>query len=416
MAPDDDPMRHHAGGPDTRTGVPDTRTTSRAREPDTRTGDPTIARVPDQALPLALLAAAALLLGTGTPPRTQVLYLLVVGVLLIGSMRFSIGKLAIPILFLVGVHLRYAYTGGGSDVLDVVAAAIADMDAGGNPYGHGYAASTPPGAPYAYGPIPLLWYRITEPARLELIVSSVILALLALRGRTLGLAIYAAAPAFILTASDGSNDTSAGAFLLFALLVAARSPTAGGVMLAVAAAFKPYAVAWLPPLFAFGGIAGPLAGFAAGTLATWGPALLIWGPRSVLTSFQLSDAAHRVPYYSLLYALSLDGPGMRELFERSRYVAGIILAAGSWLVVRSAGSMVLWGCVIFFVTLFFGFWSTFAYIAAIAPVVCWHIDEWLGLAEQRVRWSGDPIGRITAWADSHWPVRSGSGTPRIIGL
>jgi len=367
------------------------------------------------ALPLALLVAAVLLLGTGTPPTTQVLYLLVVSVLLIASLRFSIGKLAIPVLFLLGVHLRYAYTGGGSDVLDVVAAAIAEMDAGGNPYGHGYAASTPPGAPYAYGPIPLLWYRITEPARLELLVSSVILALLALRGRPLGLAIYAAAPAFILSAADGSNDTSAGAFLLVALLVAARSPTAGGSMIALAAAFKPYAVAWLPPLLAFGGIAGPLAGFTLGTLATWGPAVLIWGPRSVLTSFQLSDLAHRVPYYSLLYALSLDGPGARELFERGRYVVGIMLAAGSWLVVRSARSMMLWGCAIFFVTLFFGFWSTFAYVAAIAPLICWHFDEWLGLADQRVRWSGDPVGHVAAWVDARWPVRSRSGAPRIIG-
>ena len=60
--------------------------------------------------------------------------------------------------------------------------------------------------------------------------------------------------------------------------------------------------------------------------------------------------------------------------------------------------------VVFVVTLFAGWWSTFAYLAALAPVVCWHLDDWLGLGDLRIRWPGDPVGRATAWVDARWPV------------
>ncbi len=37
-------------------------------------------------------------------------------------------------------------------------------------------------------------------------------------------------------------------------------------------------------------------------------------------------------------------------------------------------------------------------------VVCWHLDDWLGLGHLRVRWPGDPIGQLEAWADRRWPI------------
>jgi len=363
---------------------------------------------------LALFVAVLLLIGTGTPSRTQVLDLFVVVAVLAISLRWRLGALAVAVLFLVGVQMRFAFIGVGfSDVLAVTDLAISQAFAGFDPYGHGYANSTPPGAPFAYGPLTLIWYRLVdEPRALELAVSLVILAALAVRGRPLGLAVYAVLPVLLVTASDGSNDTSAGLFLLIALLAAPRSPIVGGALLGLAFGFKPYALAWLPPLLAFNGVLGPLVAFLAGSLATWGPALVIWGPQSILTSFRLADSIHTTSYYSLLYSWGPDAERFRELFDRLRYGFGALLAGASWFVVRSPGSMIVWGALIFLVTLFMGYWSTFAYFAAIAPIVCWHLDEWLGLDYGRVRWPGDPVARITGWVDRRWPVRVGS--PRII--
>src|ERR687895_500515 len=93
--------------------------------------------------------------------------------------------------------------------------------------------------------------RVPRSRMVELLASFVILGVLALRGRPLGLAVYALAPTLISTASDGSNDTSGGLFILVALVVAMRAPMAGAVLLAVAAGFKPYAAAGLPPLLAW---------------------------------------------------------------------------------------------------------------------------------------------------------------------
>ena len=69
--------------------------------------------------------------------------------------------------------------------------------------------------------------------------------------------------------------------------------------------------------------------------------------------------------------------------------------------------MVVAGLLIYLVTLYTGFWSTFAYLASIAPIVCWNLDEWVGSADGRIAWPGDPVGRLTAWADARWPVLAG---------
>ena len=38
--------------------------------------------------------------------------------------------------------------------------------------------------------------------------------------------------------------------------------------------------------------------------------------------------------------------------------------------------------------------ARFAYLAAVAPILCWHLDDWLGLGG-RVIWPGDPVRRVT---------------------
>ncbi|MFO1539041.1 MAG: hypothetical protein ACKOTZ_01150 [Chloroflexota bacterium] len=367
---------------------------------------PRATRDSDLAVWLGLFVAVALLLGVGTPPVPIVAALLASGGTLIVALRWRVGPLAILVLLALGIWLRMLNPYGGySDVLTVVQAAARTMLAGTPPYGIGYDASLPPGAPFAYGPVALAWYlpMLDDPRRMELWLSFGILGVLALRGRPLGLAVYAVLAPLLVTATDGSNDTSAGVLLLIALLVAQRAPLPGAILLALAAGFKPYAAAWLPPLLAYGGIAPGLIGFAAGSLVAWGPALFAWGPERILWSFRTADAVHQGPYYSLAWVTG--GLGLSEAtWQAFRLVAGAATAAVGWLSVRSARSFIVAGAAIYVVTLFAGWWSTFAYLAALAPVLCWHLDDWAGLGSHRVRWPGDPVGRITTAVDARFPI------------
>jgi hypothetical protein len=361
---------------------------------------------------LALVVALVGLLQTGTPPRVAVLSLIVVAITLAISLRWRVAGSAVVVLLLVGMALRMAPASGFSDVLVVTEAAIREMLAGGNPYGHGYAESLPPGAPFAYGPLALLWYlpSLDEPQRLELLAAMVVLILLAVRGRPLGLAVYAVTPAFVVSATDGANDTTAGLLILAALLVAVRAPLAGAVLLAVAVAFKPYALAWLPGLIAYAGAIGPLLAFLAASAVLWLPAVLAWGPGSLLWSFREADGLHARPYYSLAYGIDAPAEVPKGAWNVLRIAVGLLLAVLSLVWVRSATSLVIAGTLVFAAVLFLGWWGTFAYLAAVAPVLCWHLDDWLGLGGQRVIWPTDPVRTVTSVVDSRWPVlRPGGG-------
>jgi hypothetical protein len=356
---------------------------------------------------LALLLGAALLTGTGTPPVTVVACLMLVAATLLLSLRWQVSHLAILVLLFAGLTLRAAAVGGGvSDVLVVTQAAIRTMLDGANPYGIGYAQSVPPGAPFAYGPMALLWYlpSAANPGRLELMLTMGLLGVFAIRGRPLGLAIYATLPALLVTSTDGSNDTSAGVLLLACLLAAQRAPVLGGALLAVAVAFKPYALAWLLPLLAYGGIPMPLLAFLVTSLICWGWAVIAWGPGPIIDSLRRADGVHPRAYYSLAWALGDVLPMSERAWGLVRYAAGALTAIAGWTWVRSARSLVIVGIAVYLVTLFTGWWSTFAYLAAIAPVVCWHLDDWLGVGDLRVRWPADPVGACTAWVDRRWPI------------
>jgi len=337
-------------------------------------------------------------------PRDGGLHLAVIGVLLALSLRFDIGPLALIALFVAGVDLRIVSIGAGySDVGVVMRAGIDLALAGGNPYGVGYPVSSPPGAPFAYGPLALLWYLPpAEPWVMEMAVSIVILALLTLRGGTMGLAIYATLPILAGLASDGSNDTSAGLLLLIGLVLLERVPRAGALVLGLAIAFKPYALAWLPPLFMWGG-AGATAVALAGAAIFWLPALIAWGPAAVLRSFQLAESIHAAPYYSLAVLLQrFLGPVPAELMIIFRLVAGGVTVVAILPFVRSHAAVVVGGTLIYLVTLFSGYWATFAYFAAIAPVLCWYLDDWLGPDDGRVRWPGAAANAIEEAIDRRW--------------
>ena len=361
----------------------------------------------DLAVWLGLFATALLTMGVGTPPMGIVAALIAsVGTLAV-CLRWHLPWIAVGVLVVLGVWLRMnAVYGGFSDVSQVTQAAIRMVQSGGNPYGIAYPESFPPGAPYAYGPVALAWYwpAVENPKGFELLVACAMVVILGIRGRVFGLGIYAVLAPLLVLASDGSNDTSAGVVLLMALLVAQRSPIAGGFLLAFSAAFKPYAAASVPPLIAYGGIVWPLVAFLAGSAVAWGPALLWWRPGPILDSFRQADAVHVTPYYSLGWVTGGANVMPEWAWQVLRLVIGAGIAIVGFFAVKSARSFVVTGAIIHVATLYTGWWSTFAYLAALAPIVCWHLDDWLGLGGQRARWPGDPVGRLTAWVDARWAV------------
>lgn len=353
---------------------------------------------------LGLLVAVLLLFQTGTPPQAVVLCLILVASTLLISLRWRVGLFAIGVLVVTGIVLRLDLQGKAfSDVLTVTRAAIDLMLSGGNPYGHGFAESNPPGAPFAYGPLALLWYLPvkSDPHRLELAISVLLLIVFAVRGRMLGLALFATLPPLVVVATDGSNDTSAGLLILIALLLAQRVPWAGALALGVAVAFKPYALAWLVPLVAYAGVA-TLIPFVAATIGTWGPAVLIWGPGEILASLRQADAIHRTAYYALAYAIGDNLHVPETVYSILRFVGGGVAMALTFGMARSSRGFILAGVAIFLATLFLGWWSTFAYVAAIAPILCWHVDDWLELP--RVVWPTDPVGALSRAVDGRWPL------------
>jgi hypothetical protein len=318
------------------------------------------------------------------------------------SLRFRIEPLALLVLFGVGIELRYAqFAIGTSDVPSTIRTALDGLAHGINPYAPGANVSGPP---FPYGPLALLWYLPFHDPRLqEFAISIVLLSVLTMRGQPLGLALWAASPLVVNLASDGSNDHTAALLLLVALVVLERMPRAGALLIGVAAGFKIYALAWLPPIFFWAG-AGALITGLIGTVAVWLPAAILWGPGNILAAFQAADAVHKIPYYSLAEALFRAHFNIpRPTMDTFRLVAGALTAVVVAPMARSHRGVVIAGMAIYFVTLYAGFWSSPAYLVPPALVLCWYIDLWLGPQDARIPWPTDPVGVITDEADRRWP-------------
>ena len=324
------------------------------------------------------------------PDRTAVAVTAAIALTLVAAARWQLRWLPVVVLVLCGIALRLAVMSQeASDVSDVTSNAIKTMLNGDNPYGFGYIVSRPAWAPFPYGPVALLWYlpAFQDPALIELIVSVALILYFGVRaanGRPVGLAIFALAPPLVLAAIDGSNDTSAGLLILASLVVAAKRPVIGGVLLAVAVAFKPYAVAWLPPLVLWAGVS-TLVAFAVASLVAWSPVLAVWGPGSYLRSLSMAHEVHlRQAYWSLGAILDgvLPGAGARAL-ETIRYFLGAAVAVIGGLKVRSIDGVIIVGTVVFLIAQFGGYFGSYVYLAAVAPILCWRVDDWLrrGLPE-----------------------------------
>ena len=338
------------------------------------------------ALGLALVLAVQPIWGD----RTAVGVAGALALALVAAARWQLRWSPVIVLVLCGLALRLSVAGDhASDVSDVTRSAIIAALGGDDPYGIGYLSSRPIGSPFPYGPVVLLWYlpAFQDPAIIEFVVSIALLVFFGYRagkGQPVGLAIYALAPPLVLAAMDGSNDTSAGLLIMAALIVGANRPAVGAGLLAVAVAFKPYAIAWLAPLVMWAGLP-TLAAFAVASLVVWSPVLFVWGPGTYLTSLAMAQETHlRQAYWSL--GSIIDGivprAGARAL-ETLRYLAAGAVAIWGGRRVRTIDGVILVGTVVFLIAQFGGYFGSYVYLAAVAPILCWRIDDWLrrGLPE-----------------------------------
>jgi hypothetical protein len=344
------------------------------------------------------------------PSSVLLVFLAATIVALLVAFRRPIPLAAVLLLLVGGIGIRFAiYSQVGSDVLEVTSAAIDRVFAGLNPYGVGYPESRPPGAPFPYGPLAIFWYLplADAPRLLELFSASIVLAALAVRGKLFGLAVYATAPVLVALSVDGSNDTSLGLLLLIAFGIAQRRPLVAAVVLAAAVAFKVSAAAWVPAFLFWGGwsVAGA---FGIASVVAWAPVLLLWGPASFLRSVEQANQLHgNTTIWSL-------GSVLRDIFGRAavlpleqlRLVLGAVTAGVTLRFVRSLDGVIVAGTLVYLVTLFSGGWSTYAYFAAIGPILCWRLDDWLGLPVEPLvlRRAADVDPEVDSTADPDAPL------------
>ncbi|HYK94404.1 MAG TPA: hypothetical protein VE011_00835 [Candidatus Dormibacteraeota bacterium] len=332
---------------------------------------------------LALVTALLLALHSGEPTAAHVLFLVVVGAVLAAATRWPVGLATIGVLLLGAIVIRIAISDRtGSDVLDVTRAAIDRVLAGLNPYGYAYKASTPPGAPFPYGPLAILVYLPFHDAAwvLELVSAGVVLGILAFYGRLMGLAVYAVAPIVVAISVDGSNDTTLGLMILLAFMPAKRWPAVAAFVLALATGFKLSALAFVPGFLAWAGLRVALV-FAAGTVIAWSPVIGNWGIASYLDSVDKANVIHvnRTTWSLGVLVKWLTG-ARQPIMDTLKYAFGAAIAIGGLRFRRSLDGVILVGVVVYLVTLYGGNWGSYAYFGGIAPVVCWRLDDWLGFA------------------------------------
>jgi hypothetical protein len=330
----------------------------------------------------------ALLIAPTAPTTFVILFIAAAVGALVVSTRHPIERAALLILLVGALATRYEIRSQvGSDVLDVTSAAIDRVFAGLNPYGVGYAESRPAGSPFPYGPLAILWYVPVAnlPRLAELLSASVVASMLALQGRFLGLAIYAATPALVHTSVDGSNDTTLGLLIALTFVLASFRPALAGAVLAGAVAFKLSAAAWVPAFLVWGGWR-VAASFGLASVVVWSPVLFVWGPSSFIDSTNRANTLPRGIVWSLgALLVGWIGEAAAKALDTLRFAFGGLTALVSLPFVRTGNRIqaldrvIVVGTLVYLVTLFGGTWATFAYFAAIAPVLCLRVDDWLGL-------------------------------------
>jgi hypothetical protein len=271
--------------------------------------------------------------------------------------------------------LRFGYIGiGYSTQVDHARTAMGRVLAGLTPYGVLLPSASAPPEPFTYGPLALLWWQ--PGVVVEFVAALAVMGLLIWTRSWITLAVYGGLPFAVFLTSTGVNDYSPGLLIASALLLLRTRPLVGAALLAVAAAIKPYALAWFLPAAGYAGW-GATAVLVGGSALLWSP-LLAWGPASFLRSIELHRQVHPDQ------ANALDVPALRWL--------AIPLAMAGALV-RRWNAMVLLGAAAFVAYLFLDRWASLGYWLAVIPAT--------GIALEASRNSAVPTGRLAA-AVARW--------------
>jgi hypothetical protein len=151
--------------------------------------------------------------------------------------------------------------------------------------------------------------------------------------------------------------------------------------------------------------------FVGASIVAWGPVLFLWGPGSYLKSLAMAQETHlRSSYWSVAAILDGIAPGLApRALESIRYlISGAVAVLGA-LRVRTLDGVIIVGTAAFILAQFTGYFGSYVYVAAIGPLLCWRVDDWLkmGLPELTRAYAAVPgIGRrLTLPA----PVATGAG-------
>jgi hypothetical protein len=292
--------------------------------------------------------------------------------LILAPLAYAVRKrpFLMGITFVVGgVLLRISFYGlADADPMAVTHAALELALAGGNPYGHGYDVSIPPGAPFVYGPLALV--TSVPGAWVELGASVGTMALMTYLRSWVALAIYASAPLVATMTMSGTNDVLPGLLIASGLLALRWRPWVGAVLVALAAAIKPYAFAWFPAIIALGGPPA-LVGLVGVTAVAWAP-LLIWGLGPYLNAVESARLFHLQPQ---------DALNLPEWRPVAAIPFVLSLFSRSWL------TGVMLGAAVFVLVLFLDRWASISYWLALAPILLIAGEEAVEavLAERRNR-------------------------------
>ena len=277
------------------------------------------------------------------------------------------------LIALTSVVLRLAYVGiGYSTQVDNARSAAERAWNGLSPYGFLLPSATTPPEPYVYGPLALVWWH--PGVAVEFAAAVGVMAVLIWTRSWLTLSLYAGLPFAVFLTTTGVNDYSPGFLIASALLLLRTHRLLGAGLLAIAAAIKPYALAWFLPAVGYAGWMAAVALLAA-TVVLWSP-LALWGPTSFLRSIQLQAQLHPDQ------ANALNLPLLRWLAVPFAVIG---------LIVRRWDHMVLVGSIAFVIFLFLDRWASLGYWLAVMPIAGIALEE---------RFDVDPSQR-GGWRDSN---------------
>ena len=115
------------------------------------------------------------------------------------------------------------------------------------------------------------------------------------------------------------------------------------------------------------------------SFVAWSPVLFVWGPQSYLRSLAMAQQTHlRDAYWSLAAVWDGIDPGTApRALETIRYFLSGAVAIFGGMRVRSIDGVIVVGTAAFMIAQFAGYFGSYVYVAAIAPVICYRVDDWL---------------------------------------